>query len=114
MAIIFIQSSFPAKVYPEVEFFEADKLIHILIYGVLSLLCYIFLIHQQKFPVLFSNPFVFTILICSLYGLTDEVHQLYVPLRNGNVYDWIADITGVILTVFLIKYFLKSRLKLFR
>ena len=30
----------------------------------------------------------------SLYGVTDEVHQLYVPFRESSWQDWLADVTG--------------------
>ncbi|MGM0443776.1 MAG: VanZ family protein [Fibrobacterota bacterium] len=32
--------------------------------------------------------------ILALYGVLDEVHQLYIPGRDGSVYDWYADIAG--------------------
>jgi VanZ family protein len=35
--------------------------------------------------------------IASLYGATDEVHQLFVPGRNCNAWDWAADTVGAAL-----------------
>jgi VanZ family protein len=36
----------------------------------------------------------FSILTASLYGVTDEVHQLFVPFRESSWQDWLADATG--------------------
>ena len=33
----------------------------------------------------------------SVYGVTDELHQYFVPGRNCNVWDWIADAGGSVL-----------------
>jgi VanZ family protein len=32
----------------------------------------------------------------SAYGLTDELHQAFVPGRSADVFDWIADTTGAL------------------
>lgn len=40
---------------------------------------------------------VVTILICSLYGVTDEFHQSFVPTRVPDVFDWIVDTVGATL-----------------
>jgi VanZ family protein len=39
-----------------------------------------------------------SILLISLFGITDEWHQLYTPHRSGgDLYDWLADTLGAIL-----------------
>lgn len=35
--------------------------------------------------------------IASIYGVADEIHQSFVPGRNCNVWDWIADTLGALL-----------------
>ncbi len=37
-----------------------------------------------------------------LYGLSDEIHQFYVPGRSADPYDLIADISGAAISVLLI------------
>ena len=32
--------------------------------------------------------------IAASYGVFDEVHQLFVPGRSGDLYDWFADVSG--------------------
>lgn len=46
----------------------------------------------------FANPksgkeILWGVLIASLYGATDEIHQHFVG-RDGNVYDWVVDTLG--------------------
>jgi VanZ family protein len=35
----------------------------------------------------------------ALYAASDELHQLYVPGRNGSVRDWFIDMAGVLLAI---------------
>lgn len=37
------------------------------------------------------------VLIASLYGVTDEFHQAFVPLRTPDVMDWALDTIGALL-----------------
>jgi VanZ family protein len=46
--------------------------------------------HQLRF-------FLLIVLIASLYGMIDEIHQFFVPGRDCNIWDWIADALGAIL-----------------
>jgi VanZ family protein len=41
--------------------------------------------------------FLVTVVIGSLYGVTDEVHQHFVPGRFPSVWDWIADTLGALI-----------------
>jgi VanZ family protein len=53
-------------------------------------------------------------IICTFYGFSDEFHQYFVPNRDANFYDWIADVVGVVLTLVIIKFILAKRYSLFR
>jgi VanZ family protein len=113
LVVIFIESSFPATVYPKIEIWSSDKLVHIAVYGLLAALCYISLVHQKKFPILAKNAFLITVLIVSLYGATDEFHQYFVPNRDCEFWDWLADFIGAVVMIILIKYYLVKKLKIF-
>ncbi len=39
-----------------------------------------------------------------LYGISDEIHQHYVPSRNADVFDGVADGLGSIFGIFLYEY----------
>jgi VanZ family protein len=41
-----------------------------------------------------------TTLVSSVYGVGDEIHQYFVPGRDCNVWDWIADTIGAFLGAF--------------
>lgn len=42
---------------------------------------------------------------CSVYGLTDEYHQGFVPGRTQDVWDWVADTMGASLCVWAWRHF---------
>lgn len=114
LIIIFFESSFPADTYPKIEIWSADKIVHMGVYGILAALCYISLIHLEKFSFLARNALVMTIIICSLYGVTDEFHQYFIPNRDCEFWDWLADFAGIIIMLLLIKYYLSKKYDLFK
>jgi VanZ family protein len=44
-----------------------------------------------------------TLLIGALYAASDEIHQHFVPGRTMDIFDWIADFTGILLSLLLFK-----------
>lgn len=114
LVLIFIESSFPAQFFPKVEIINADKILHLGIYSLLALFCYISIIHQKKSNLLKKYPVYYTMIITGIYGITDELHQLYVPNRNCDFYDWLADFSGGIIMGLMIKYYLQKKFSLFK
>jgi VanZ like family len=47
-------------------------------------------------------------LIASLYGITDEFHQSFVPGRSPDVLDWLADTAGALLATLLLAQLSRS------
>lgn len=90
--LIFFFSSRPAL--PEIfNFFHGqDKLAHLLEYALLGWL----LIRAFKYSAKFSlvNAVSAAVIISLLYGLSDELHQAFVPLRQCDFYDFLADALG--------------------
>jgi len=113
MLAIFIQSSFPAIELPKVELITADKLVHVTVFALLTALCFISLIHNEKPNMLSQKPLLWSSVICILYAASDEIHQYFVPNRSAELQDWAADVLGVIIAIIIIKYFLKNRYILF-
>ena len=101
---LFIATSIPTEYIPAVG--VSDKLNHFFAYLVLSVLLYLTFIFQEKVPLLQEFPAVFTLLIGSVYGIVDELHQMLIPGRHAEVLDWIADFVGVIAGVLIVKLFL--------
>ena len=89
-ALIFYLSSLPGTAYPHL-FFSADKLLHLGEYGILGyLLARALGQYQLKRRVLFMTA----VSICFVYGVSDELHQFFVPNRCSSIVDIIADVTG--------------------
>ncbi len=112
--IIFIQSSFTAIDLPKVEWISADKVIHMGVFGLLAALCYISLIHLNANSTFTKNAYLWTAILCIIYGASDEFHQYFVPNRSSEVQDWLADVAGIFIMLLVIKYFLSVKIKLFR
>lgn len=108
--ILFILTSLPTGLAIETRD-VSDKVLHFGAYGLLSVLLYLNLYFQNKSNLLSSYAGLFTILIASFYGVLDEVHQMLVPGRSAEFLDWFADFTGsltaVLITKYLLTYFIK-------
>ena len=71
--------------------FIVRKSAHFGVYLVLGLLVSNGLIYSNISK---SKVFYLALLICVLYAISDEFHQLYVPGRSGQVSDVLLDSTG--------------------
>jgi VanZ family protein len=54
------------------------------------------------------GPLVLTAALGSVYGVIDEIHQRFVPSRDGNVGDWVADTLGALLAAVVVKLVLQG------
>src|SRR5262249_14720080 len=79
----------------------ARKLAHLIEYGVLTLLLYRSLAPERS---LRWRPHVvfLSIGIASLYALSDEFHQLFVPGRRAAALDWAIDLSGAVLAMLVL------------
>jgi VanZ family protein len=73
-----------------------DKVQHMAAYAVLAfcLGLRISFAGWKRRPVFF---FFLTAAVASAYGGVDELHQSFVPGRNADVWDWIADTLGALI-----------------
>jgi VanZ family protein len=85
----------------------SDKLLHFGAYGLLSVFLYLNLHFQNRFEIFSKYPAFFTVLIASMYGLLDEIHQMYVPGRSAEFLDWVADFSGSLMAVLITEYLIK-------
>ncbi|MFO0701453.1 MAG: VanZ family protein [Nitrospira sp.] len=91
--IFYISSqSHPEEQVPFVSFFS-DKVVHAVEYAVLGALCYRALQGSQR-EAWRRQAMLLAIVFTSLYGISDEIHQAFVPFRESSVFDWIADTVG--------------------
>jgi VanZ family protein len=105
--LIFIQSAFPTPGgFPGIP--GLDKLAHLLIYLLLSLLfgrAYRLSFSKMTVPTLFLLAWLCT----ALYGASDEFHQAFVAARSADILDWLADVTGGALGAGLHLWLVKRR-----
>lgn len=99
MAWLFIISAQERPPTPRSGFTWDDKVQHALAFAFLAFLTYHVgarLIREWtgRLP-LYALAFVWA----SLYGLSDEWHQSFVPGRDASLWDFIADMTGAALAV---------------
>ena len=88
MGVIYYLSSRESVPLP-MWFPYQDKLYHFVEYGMLGFL----LAHAAPGPT-HKRRFWIAFVVGSLYGISDEFHQSFVPGRDASVWDWIADSAG--------------------
>jgi VanZ family protein len=74
--------------------FALRKLAHLAEYGILAIL-WIRALTAAELPR--RRAFLFSILFCIAFAISDEIHQLYIPGREGKIYDILIDSLGVLL-----------------
>lgn len=70
-----------------------DKIIHAVEYAVLAILCYRALRHTTTTQWNYYSPLL-SVIAAIVFGITDEIHQAFVPLRQPDVWDVLADGIG--------------------
>ena len=98
MGGIFYLSHQPGDSLPMPDIVNFDKLLHCLVYAVLGL-TFLFALPpswRRRRPVLAGCA---TVLFCLGYGITDEVHQSFIPGRFSSLADLGADTLGGVLAV---------------
>jgi VanZ family protein len=102
MLAITIQSSISRIELPDMGFDWSDKLLHFLAYFVVGVLLARGLYHFRSQSVS-DRHLLHTIWAGILFGLSDELHQWFVPGRDASVGDWIADALGIFTAVLFYK-----------
>lgn len=95
--LIYFQSSRPSpQNLPEIPYL--DKLLHVGAYALLGVL----FMRALRTSALGNKPaalMVLSILLAALYGVSDEIHQYFVPFRTAELLDVLADFLGSLLGV---------------
>ena len=96
--LIFIQSSRPSPdITPHWPYI--DKVLHFTAYALLgALFLRAFNITRIKHHL--KLIIILSIILSSLYGISDEIHQSFVPFRTADAMDALADILGSIAGVY--------------
>nr|TXF85642.1 VanZ family protein [Alkalicoccus halolimnae] len=82
---------YPFRIEEEALHLFIRKAAHVLVYFVLGVLTYHALLRS-------GNPLktagIYALAVCFFYAVSDEVHQLFIPGRSGEVSDVLLDTTG--------------------
>lgn len=103
-AIIFTLSSISKLPHIVSAFQWEDKFAHAFVFGLLSYLIARALFFQYRFPAWQKNYLWLAILLTILYGVSDEIHQYFVPGRSSEFYDIVADATGACFGVLAFRF----------
>jgi len=101
MAVLFWLSAQPGIDAPQL-FPGQDKVFHASVYGILG--CLLLGAARRAARGYNLRQVATATLIASLYGISDEFHQSFVPGRSADVWDWAADTTGALLATWLMAW----------
>jgi len=98
--LIFYLSSVTVLLGPDFvpEFRWQDKLFHVFEFFLFAFLALRLLLFYKV-----KNAYLFAVVVSVLYGITDEIHQLFVPGRFFSLFDILANAIGSLLIVFFRK-----------
>jgi len=96
-ALIFALSSVRTEVVGRPSSIPFDKFAHAGVYAVLALLVALAL--SRRRPRVTLALALVALILAAAYGVSDEVHQGFVPGRDPSIADWSADVVGSTLGV---------------
>lgn len=105
-SLIFIISNQENIKLPEIGFDLIDKFLHFFAYLIFGLTIFwaIFNLYSEKNT---RTKFVYLLIIGTIYALTDELHQSYIPGRTFDIFDIVADILGICASYLVFGYVVK-------
>ena len=99
--LLLVATSLPAQDLPKTG--VSDKIEHFSAYLILAVLLNFTLMFQNRFPKLKKKAWLYTLIIILTYAGLDEIHQLFIPGRDCDILDWLADASGVMLGLGFVK-----------
>jgi VanZ family protein len=96
-ATIFVLSSLPGSAYPHTDLPNADKLVHLVLYATLGAACGRALVLRLLSPQRPAMIIGIAAALATVYGVTDELHQLFVAGRSADWRDALTDAGGALL-----------------
>jgi len=100
--LIFVLTGLPGSVLPKLptylDLFQPDKLVHIFVFGVLSLLL-LFSFRKPGTPEFIQHHPLLISFLVSLFvaGTTELLQEFLIPMRTGSIWDFIANMAGCLL-----------------
>lgn len=111
--IIGVLTLVPGNYIPKVSSFldwlSPDKLAHLFLFGIYTLLLCVGFSRQLKSSLISRYPMIISFGTGMVFAFFTEMMQAYVvPGRNGNVYDFLADTLGCFLGLIIWKIIMKK------
>ena len=104
MAFIFFLSSMPGYYFPNPPFPYFDKIIHFVEYSILGVLLMRAFLHSN-FQGTILRLSLFSCILASLFAISDEWHQTFVPDRSG---EWSEVLCDVIFSMIAIYFYTRT------
>lgn len=95
MCVIFYASSLPGKDIPSMFSFQ-DIFYHLFIYLIFGFIFMRALVNTCP-GMTKNNAFILTAILGFLYGVSDELHQAFVPFRSVSALDLLFDTLGILI-----------------
>jgi hypothetical protein len=100
---IFIISDMPQPLLMDLGLDFGDKILHFIAYFGYGICLSAF--YTVNFQVWSKKATVLGILIFgAIFGMSDEFHQYFVPGRDCDFFDWLADFLGIIISITLLRF----------
>lgn len=87
--VLIVGTSLPSTSLP--SFKVSDKFIHFIAYFGLGLL---FAAYRLLYFKNIKQNTIFVVILIAAYAMIDEVHQIFIPGRSCELFDFLADVTG--------------------
>jgi VanZ family protein len=93
---------------PFLVFPGLDKIVHAFEFGLFGLV--VFWAIGCSFQTLSARSRgIVSVVISVLYGVSDEIHQTFVPMREGDPFDVLADTVGVVCALIALRIIYAAR-----
>lgn len=94
MVLLWVLSSRPLNL-PDLGGFGVDKIAHFLAYAALAVALSLWFSPEEVLEKKYISILI-VVVLASLYGAVDEIHQSFVPGRDADFFDLLADIFGAL------------------
>jgi VanZ family protein len=104
MAAIWIMSSLPANQFVELPNLSIDHAIkeslHLIEFAILYVLLVLALLTRTRAFTPVLN--IACAVVAALYGISDEIHQSFYSYRSASLFDFVKDVTGILVCFYFI------------
>jgi VanZ family protein len=97
--IILISMSLPAQYIPKVKIFGYDKIAHIGVFFVFGILIYRSIINWKHKPGSILISLMLMLFFVMVFGCVSELYQHFIPGRTPDIFDFIADTIGGLVSI---------------